>query len=314
MKQFAVLLALGWAGTGISQTAGFENLNLPSDTFYNGQDSSTYLSSGIEFTVLYDTSFGGFWSGGIAASTMGDTVTGDYSNLYSSITGGGYNSATYGVVTPVTGALIDDKNPVPPGATAHWQGMYITNTTYAYKSMLNGDAFAKKFGGATGNDPDYFFVRIYNGEADSLDFYLADFRFADNTGDYIVNEWTYVDLSNLGEIESLSFKLFSSDTGIFGINTPAFFCIDDVSVDYLLSAPDPGAEARNSATALDRHIQVQSAEAAILSIYSMEGRLVCRRPVAKGMSAVMYENILPGIYAVVLQSGQEQWSKKMYLR
>jgi hypothetical protein len=35
-------------------------------------------------------------------------------------------------------------------------GAYFTNTTYAALSMLSGDSFAKKFGGASGDDPDWF--------------------------------------------------------------------------------------------------------------------------------------------------------------
>jgi len=34
-------------------------------------------------------------------------------------------------------------------------------------------------------------------------------------------------LSSLGNLDSLSFTLSSSDNGAFGMNTPAYFCIDD---------------------------------------------------------------------------------------
>lgn len=63
---------------------------------------------------------------------------------------------------------------------------------------------------------------------DSIDFYLADYRFLDNTKDYIVDTWEWVDISELGSVDSLTFRLSSSDTGIFGMNTPAYFCIDNV--------------------------------------------------------------------------------------
>ena len=54
--------------------------------------------------------------------------------------------------------------------------------------------FAKKFGGTTGNDPDFFKVTVkgYKGgvlTTDSVPFYLADFRFANNALDYIVDSW-----------------------------------------------------------------------------------------------------------------------------
>jgi len=121
------------------------------------------------------------------------------------------------------------------------QGLYLTNSTYAYLSMLEGDGFAKKFGGASGNDPDFFKVTIrkyLNGElgTDSVEFYLADFRFANNSQDYIVNDWTYVDLTPLGNVDYLEFSLASSDIGTFGINTPTYFCVDNVTTSDLPSA------------------------------------------------------------------------------
>jgi hypothetical protein len=59
--------------------------------------------------------------------------------------------------------------------------------------------------------------------------YLADFRPADNTKDYISTKWEYVSLISLGLVDSLSFSIASSDVGAFGINTPTYFCIDQVS-------------------------------------------------------------------------------------
>jgi hypothetical protein len=113
-------------------------------------------------------------------------------------------------------------------------GAYFTNTTYAYLSMLEGDSFAKQFGGVTGDDEDYFKLIIkgidemgeYTG---TVDFYLADFRFEDNSLDYIVDEWTWVDLTSLGDVIGLEFSLESSDAGDWGMNTPAYFAMDDLN-------------------------------------------------------------------------------------
>ena len=96
------------------------------------------------------------------------------------------------------------------GNLSQLEGVYLTNTTYAYFSMLNGDAFAKQFGGASGDDPDWFLLSILafdagGAETGSLDFYLADFRSADNDLDYILDAWTYLDLSALGPVKSLRF-------------------------------------------------------------------------------------------------------------
>ena len=120
-------------------------------------------------------------------------------------------------------------------------GFYITNSTYAALSMENGDAFAKKFGGDTGDDPDYFKLVVlgYNNGvySDSAVFYLADFRFDDNRQDYIIRDWRWFDLSGLGEVDSLHFNLFSSDIGSFGMNTPAYFCMDNLYYQSDLAGP-----------------------------------------------------------------------------
>ncbi|GAF91706.1 unnamed protein product, partial [marine sediment metagenome] len=111
------------------------------------------------------------------------------------------------------------------------EGLYVTNNNYVCYAMLDGDAFSKKFGGDSGNDPDWFLLTITGKDVDgvvtsTVDFYLADYRFADNSADYIVNTWQYVDLTSLGAVKSLEFSLSSSDVGDWGMNTPAYFALD----------------------------------------------------------------------------------------
>ena len=100
--------------------------------------------------------------------------------------------------------------------------------------MLDGDAFAKQFGGVTGDDPDYLLLTLTglhaDGSTDSTEFYLADFRFADNAQDYIVSQWTWADLSVLGPVVGLEFALSSTDSGQFGMNTPSYFAMDSLMV------------------------------------------------------------------------------------
>ena len=101
-------------------------------------------------------------------------------------------------------------------------------------SMLNGDGFAKKFGGVGGDEQDWFLLTIdgsLGGSAGgTVEFYLADYRFADNSLDYLIDDWSYVDLSGLGEVDQLTFNLSSSDVGGFGMNTPAYFALDNLAV------------------------------------------------------------------------------------
>jgi hypothetical protein len=118
----------------------------------------------------------------------------------------------------------------------------VTNNTYAALSMLNGDAFGKQFGSINNahgtpdgtNGEDWFRLLIIgvdqNGDnTDTVTFYLADYRFANNAQDYILNTWQSVDLTSLGSVYGLNFALESSDVGGFGMNTPAYFALDNLS-------------------------------------------------------------------------------------
>lgn len=215
-----------------SQTvATFDSLPLAADSYWNGSDMpmGTYFTDGHAiFPNVYDTVWGGFWAEGWAYSNMTDTVTEGFMNMYSAITGSGYGgSANYAI--GMEGSVIELTGPAAGKVVA---GFYVTNGTYAALSMRHGDMVGKPFGGSDGNDPDWFLLTIYayhNGslKQDSVNFYLADYRFADNSLNYIVDTWEWVDLTSLGNVDSLLFTLSSSDVGDFGMNTPGFFCIDN---------------------------------------------------------------------------------------
>ena len=215
------------------ELASFENYNLPIDTFLNGSDQSGGFESGnIKLPNYYDPDFN-FWTG-FALSTMTDTLTPGFVNQYSSIVGAGaQTSRTYGVGyagSPVRLSLADTAE------EARVLGFYISNSTYAYRSMAEGDQFAKKFGGPTGQDPDYFKLTIRGRKeglstGDSLEILLADYTFADPSEDYILRDWLYVDVSHFTSHDSLEFALSSTDNGAFGMNTPAYFCIDEIITD-----------------------------------------------------------------------------------
>ena len=235
---FTVLLCAFLTGLGAQTTVDFEQFNLSAGAFLNGSDGSGGFSAGNLFLPnTYNEEFGS-WSGWAISATT-DTETPGFTNQYSAYTGSGYEgSTTYAVTyTAGTGSVVEMEGEAAGGAV---DGMYITNSTYAALSMLNGDMFTKKFGGETGDDPDYFLLTVkkyLGGElsTDSVDFYLADYRFEDNSQDYIVEEWTYLDLSSLGNADSLQFTLSSTDNGQFGMNTPAYFCIDNFTTADMVS-------------------------------------------------------------------------------
>ncbi len=216
-------------------TVTFEGQLSGANTYNNNAGAGgAFVIGDSSFPNDYNASFDS-WSG-FAISNTTDNTTPGYFNQYSAITGNGAGgSSTYAVSysqTWVKFATTLDLNGL---------GSSITNTTYAALSMLNGDSFAKKFGGASGNDPDFFKLTIlgFNGGTATgtlVDFYLADFRFVDNSQDYVINQWTSVDFSPLGMVDEIRFDYTSSDVGRFGINTPTYFALDN-----FLAVPEPSA-------------------------------------------------------------------------
>jgi hypothetical protein len=221
----------------------FEDLSLSgSNTYQNGatlNPPGSFTSGGATFNNSYNANFG-VWSGW-SYSNVVDNATAGFTNQYAAFNpSGGDASAQYGVANAFSPG--DATIALPAGQIP--VSMRVVNTTYAALSMKNGDQFAKKFGGASGNDPDFFLLTItgknaQNQSTGSVDFYLADFRFANNQSDYIVSQWTTVDLSKLGAgTSTLSFGLNSSDVGAFGMNTPAYFAMDNLQ---LTAIPEPSS-------------------------------------------------------------------------
>ena len=46
-------------------------------------------------------------------------------------------------------------------------------------------------------------------------------------------------MTGAGSVSSLQFALASSDTGSFGINTPAYFALDSLTVTAVTAVPEP---------------------------------------------------------------------------
>lgn len=189
--------------------------------------------NGTNFLLRNDTSaFGDYWSG-FAISRLKDSTSIAYdTNDCANFPAMGHNNSS--VYLTAFQAYDSTYNRIIFSSQKQIAGLYISNSTIAYRSMQNGDFVAKKFGGVSGNDSDFFritFYGWYNGNLinNTVTSYLADFRDNNNANDYILNNWKYVDLLNLGFVDSISYYLESSDNGNFGMNTPAFFCLDNIT-------------------------------------------------------------------------------------
>jgi hypothetical protein len=227
-------LSLIAAGTLKAQTVStFEDITLPAaDTTYLestvGPDGIYPFESGnVKFYGKKD--FGGSYYANFNTSNHTDTVTPGFGNMWSNIAGGGAeSSANFGIAYVETDYAAPSPVSIPVGvklmgsAPGHQvAGTYVTNSVYAYRYMLDNNFYATQ---------NHWFKLVVRGyelgvqNGDSVIFTLADFS---GTNDVLVNTWQWVDLMSLGSVDSVTFDVISSDAGMFGINTPMYFAIDN---------------------------------------------------------------------------------------
>ena len=164
-------------------------------------------------------------------------------NTYAAVTGSGVAGDNDPYIFGYWNSYNNQSNVISftDGMSHKINGMYVTNSAINYISMKYGDSYGKKFGGENGTDSDYLKLTAVgkngNTETGSVDFYLADFRSEYSCDDYIVTDWSWMDLSSLGEVSSIEFTLSSSDNGDYGMNTPTYFCLSGLSADTEATVP-----------------------------------------------------------------------------
>lgn len=230
--------------TDFEKVATFENLTLEPESYWNGTDNTGgFISGAYNFEnghevydygngYLFDYCYGFYYTNMTSTGYGGDASTEQYKSAVGHGVENSANFATYNV---------NSFNPkgveVLAAEGAEIPGFYVTNSAYAYTSMMNGDGYAKKF-----EEGDWFMLTITGYDAagevtGTKDFYLADLR--DMTKAYIVKDWYYVDLSALGKVKRLGFTMSSSDNDPqYGIKTPAYFCMDNFGAEGVEVTPE----------------------------------------------------------------------------
>jgi len=274
----AVIAMLITTSSKADTVLDFEGLPVGAGGFYNGdidagsplRDNYTVTGTGLAFgsvetRQLWSTGGASFnnnyikdfgsWSGWVLSNVQDPTTPG-FGNQYASRPGGGsngaggINSGNYAVASASGSSVFFNL----PSSTIALSAR-IANTTYAALSIQDGDAFAKKFGGVSGNDPDFFSATFTGFDAlagtgattGSREVFLADYRFANNAQDFLLSNWLNVDLTSLGSAKSIGITFASSDAGAFGINTPTYLAFDDLVV---TAVPEPSSLAVFGAVAL----------------------------------------------------------------
>ena len=323
---FMILMCLSGLIRAQNFVADFELFPLSPNSYYSSTSSTPFQTLNASFEYKWDPSFGGFWSGGFSYTNKYDSVNGSFGNLYGVQAYKGYtNSSTY-----VVGQDRSTVKVLPPFTDVN--GFYITNTTYTYKSIRNGNQFSRKFGDTTGTGsgttipqgsyPDFFKITakgFKNGtmKADSVVFFLADYRFANNAQDYAVKTWEWFDLSQLKQVDSIRFFMYSSDLGSFGINTPLFFAMDNFST----AAPNPvgisGASSSENYVSYPNPVtKVLTVGTGLASPYTLrlmtpDGKEVLRLEGNQSISELDMENLQEGLYFLELSTSEFRSVKRV---
>lgn len=225
---------------------GFEDLTVPAAGFYNGNPGSlmpgqsvtgSWASGGVSFANWFgiDAFFGYESWAGFSFSNRSAPGPATFTNQYASYPGGGFNSATYAVAYQDTFIPFGPAITLPVATAV--SGFRIANTTYTYGIM-------------TEVDPNGFSSPLPAGEGwfattaigfrggmitGSATFSLADLRSASFVG--VRAGWEWFDLTPLREVDRIEFTFDGSDLGAYGLNTPAYFVMDDLTI---AAVPEPG--------------------------------------------------------------------------
>jgi hypothetical protein len=157
-----------------------------------------------------------YWYG-FAYSQMHDFVTPGYENQFSAyvVNDDESNKFMIGYIDTYYGEPSIEINFDRPVKDLSFD---VVNTTYAALAMKDGYYPAKKF-----TDTDWFKLTITVTSTDETE--IITIKLGDGTK--ITNVWNTIPVQSKN-ITKLEFSLDSSDTGGWGMNTPAYFCIDNI--------------------------------------------------------------------------------------
>lgn len=284
---------------GNRDAATFDDCGLAPNSFWAGRptsspygDSSNFFSGSFMFTNTYMPSYK-TW-GGFGYSTSTNKVFDNanyYEDQFNAVTGGGHNSPGFAVVYPY--GFRTEITPLAAKDGAVLQGVYLTNNMYFYSSATSGDSFSKPFAEGdyhkitfTGDDP----------QGSPVEFYLADYRSADEASRYIVSDWRFCDLTALGKVTKVKISIQSSNDFI-----PAYACLDNLTY----YDPTSGLNSVEASKAVNVTL-LHGGEAVAVSgingafavrIYSISGTMVASAN-CTGESAVNISHLPSGMYVV----------------
>lgn len=243
----SILCAAGQAAA--KTVVDFESLGAtlaPNSAYVGADGAGGFASEGASFNNVYgvDPTYGPYWfehAYSNRTTFVPSNLYGDNNDTVAAPGSGVGQSATWAIAntSSANSAVIQAPN------GAFFDSMYVTNTATTAYLLKFGNQFSVPFGGPSKLDPDLFTVRFNDlspGGSGFVEFVLADYRFEDPLDDYIVNDWQRVDLTPLNRATRIGVEFTSTDVDpVFGINTPTYVALDNITFESLTAVPEPGA-------------------------------------------------------------------------
>ena len=212
--------------------ATFDDLALEPETAWYGKRESegydhrsfTYYSGSYSFPCKYAPSL--LTWGGVAYSNQTKTsFTSLFPDQFNSVVGHGVNGSKNYAVAYAYGKQTVEVRATHAGP-AVIPGTFVTNTAWAKEVTQEGtgvgDEPSKPF-----HKGDYLLLIASNSKGQSIEFPLVDYRSSNAAEHYVIDSWQWLDLSALGETESVIFSMKGTRVAGGGTTIPAYFCLDD---------------------------------------------------------------------------------------
>ncbi len=226
-------------------------------------------------------------------------------NEFAAMTGGGVDGKNTPYLLNFGSSEIsfaDDKARTVDGA-------YVTTAAVSHLSMKYGDSYAKTFGGENGTDPDFLklIATGMNGEEETgkVTFFLANYLSDYGCDDYIISDWSWMDLSSLGKVTKIKFEFESSDNGEWGVNTPSYFCMDKLTVEKLSDTSMGDLKKTGSIRVYPSYatsyINVEANAGENISLFDLYGRKMKETRADEGITEISITDFPNGVYIVKVQ-------------
>ena len=212
--------------------ATFDDLALEPETAWYGKRESeghdhrsfTYYSGSYSFPCEYAPSL--LTWGGVAYSNQTKTTFNSlFPDQFNSVVGHGVNGSKNYAVAYAYGQHTVEVRATHAGP-AVIPGTFVTNTAWVKDVTQKGTGMGDE-PHAPFHKGDYLLLIASNNKGQSIEFPLVDYRSSNAAEHYIIDSWQWLDLSALGETESVIFSMKGTRVANGGTTIPAYFCLDD---------------------------------------------------------------------------------------